>query len=219
MTERPAPSAGLEVDVDLQRGRRVFHLGLRSAAATIGVVGPSGAGKSTLLRVLAGLEPRARGRVVLGDTVFQDSPGRIFLPAWRRRVGWVPQDATLLPHRSVHDNLGWAGASSDEIAAIADELGIAGLLDRRPRNLSGGERQRVAIGRALLARPRLLLLDEPFSALDRDRRAGVIGVVGRKRAALGATLVLVTHDEADVAALCDEVWEVRDRALVRVDRT
>lgn len=207
----------LDVDVRLSKQGRAFEMHLVSTASSVGVTGPSGSGKTTLLRVLAGLEPKATGRVAFRGARWQDSASRRFLPPWKRRVGWVPQDATLLPHRSVRANLGWSGARPEAVRKMAGDLDIARVLDRRPRHLSGGERQRVALGRALLATPALLLLDEPFSALDHEARRLAMDVVSREAARAGSTIVLVSHSLEAVDSLTVERWEVGgDGGLSRV---
>jgi ABC-type molybdate transport system ATPase subunit len=199
----------VEIDVRLSLGPRDVTFALATDARAVAIVGPSGAGKSTLLRVVAGLERRATGTVTFQGASWL---GRgAFVPAWERGTGWVPQDALLFPHLSVRENLGYAARRPiDDIAAM---LGVDALLERMPRHLSGGERQRVALGRALAASPRLLLLDEPFSALDRPLRSRLGAAV---RAWTGETpMIVVTHDEADVAALADEVWELGEGGLSR----
>jgi len=203
--------AELHVDVEIPLGPRRLSLTLRSRCPAIAVVGPSGAGKSTLLRILAGLERRARGTVAFDSQTWQD-PAGAFVPAWRRGVGWVPQDGLLFPHLSVQENLAYAART--QVAPIARMLGIAALSARQPRKLSGGERQRVALGRALASAPRLLLLDEPFSALDRPLRSELGAAVARWAAEHAVFLVVVTHDSADVAALARESWEIVDDRLV-----
>jgi molybdate transport system ATP-binding protein len=202
----------LDIDVRLRLGPRTLTLALWSRAAAIGIVGPSGAGKSTLLRIVAGLEDRAEGRVALGGSAWQ-GPGT-FVPAWQRRVGWVPQDALLFPHLTVRANLAYAARTDP--TPLAATLEVGHLLDRYPRHLSGGERQRVALGRALATDPRLLLLDEPFSALDRPLRARIAPALSAWMATGDRRMLLVSHDAADVAALVDEVWEFREARLVRV---
>ena len=161
---------GLHVQVRVPLDTIELDVDWRPASDHVAILGPSGSGKSTLLRALAGLEPNAKGHVSFGDEVWLDSNAGIYTPAWERRVGWVPQDALLFPHLSLRENLAYAGAGPSEVESMAESLLLSDLLDRRPRFLSGGERQRVALGRALLSAPRMLLLDEPFSALDRVER-------------------------------------------------
>lgn len=197
--------AELLLDVTLALGPRTFRASMRSRSPKLALVGPSGAGKSTLLRVIAGVERRARGTVSFDGATWQDEAG-LFLPPWRRRVGWVPQDGVLFPHLTVRQNLGYAARL--EIAPVAELLGVTPLMDRYPRHLSGGERQRVALGRALASAPRLLLLDEPFSALDRPLRAQLGAAVAEWATAHGTSLLVVTHDPFDVAALAEETWEI-----------
>jgi molybdate transport system ATP-binding protein len=182
-------------------------------AVAIAIVGPSGSGKSTVLRILAGLEKRSVGRLAFRETTWQESATKQFVPPWERRVGWVPQDSILFPHLDVVGNLGWTGAIDPEIQEVADVLEIAPLLDRRSRNLSGGERQRVALGRAILSRPRLLLLDEPFAAVERRLRSRLAAEIRQLCRARRLPLVLVSHDEADVRVLADEVYELREGRL------
>ena len=197
---------GLHVQVRVPLDAIELDVDWRPESDHVAIVGPSGSGKSTLLRALAGLEPGAQGRVSFGDDVWLDSDSGVYTPAWERRVGWVPQDALLFPHLSLRENLAYAGAGQPEVERMAASLFLSDLLDRRPRFLSGGERQRVALGRALLSAPRMLLLDEPFSALDRPLRSEVAAMVRAFARDSGTPIVLVSHDEHDAELLADERW-------------
>jgi molybdate transport system ATP-binding protein len=203
----------MDVRLDLPGLR--LDLRLETRAPSIALVGSSGSGKTTALRILAGLESRAEGEVRFGGEVWQGE-GRAAVPPWERGVGWVPQHDLLFPHLSVRDNLGFAGANGDELAEVAGAMHLHSLLDRRPRKLSGGERQRVALGRALLSRPRLLLLDEPYSALDRSLRTGIQDWVREWAVSHDVPTVLVTHDDRDVRALAGETWELRGGRLTEL---
>ncbi len=205
----------LGLDFEIPLASKTMRVKLATESGAIAIVGPSGAGKSTILRVLAGVERRARGLVTFDDQRWQDDDTGTLVPPWRRRVGWVPQEVLLFPHLTVRDNLGYGGSSGAAVEDTAHLLQIMGLLERRPRRLSGGERQRVALGRALLTEPKLLLLDEPFSALDRPLRAELAHVVGQWSAQRGVPLVLVSHDEADAEVLAEERWHLSDGELVR----
>ena len=197
---------GLHVRVRVPLDAIDLDVDWRPDSDHVAILGPSGSGKSTLLRALAGLEPSAEGRVSFGDEVWLDSDSGVNMPAWERRVGWVPQDALLFPHLSLRENLAYAGTGQPEVERMAESLFLSDLLDRRPRFLSGGERQRVALGRALLSAPRVLLLDEPFSALDRPLRSEIAAMVRAFASETGTPIVLVSHDEHDAELLADERW-------------
>ena len=200
---------GLSVDITLAFG--TFQLALAETIALSGVTavfGPSGCGKSTLLRVIAGLERGARGRVALGDEAWQ-GPG-VFVPPERRKLAMVFQDARLFGHLSVAGNLQFAtkragnapGFAPDEVVKTLD---LAPLMTRRPAQLSGGEKQRVAIGRALLSRPRLLMLDEPFSALDSQRKAEILPYLERLAGEGRVPMLYVSHAVSEVARLATDI--------------
>ena len=171
--------------------------------------GPSGSGKSTILSIVAGLLRPDAGRVVLDGATLLDTAARVDVRAERRRCGVVFQDARLLPHLSVDANLRYGlrraprGATGPGVDAVVDLLGLAPLLTRRPRTLSGGERQRVALGRALLSRPRILLMDEPLAALDAPRKAEILPFLERLRDAAGLPILYVTHALDEVDRLAD----------------
>lgn len=204
---------GLKLDVEVPLDPHPLVARLETASATVAIVGPSGAGKSTLLRVLAGVERRARGVVEVDGETWLDSQAGTYVPPWLRGVGWVPQEGSLFPHLTVRDNLGYAGVSMEEVKATAAFLEVGELLARTPRWLSGGERQRVALGRALLASPRLLLLDEPFSALDRPLRAKLSELIREWAESRSVPIVLVSHDDEDTRILADERWHLADGEL------
>ncbi len=180
--------------------------------------GPSGAGKSTTLAAIAGLLRPDHGRIVVDGVTLGDTAAGIWLAPERRRVGLVFQDARLFPHMSVATNLryGLRRAPPGPIGFddVVDLLGIAGLLARRPHTLSGGERQRVAIGRALLAQPRLLLLDEPLASLDAGRKAEILPYLARLKASLRLPMIYVTHALDEVMRLADAIVLVADGAVV-----
>jgi len=188
-------------------------------AAASGICGPSGAGKTSLLELIAGLRRPAAGRVALDGEVLtdirSDSPVRgTFLPARHRRIGYVPQDGALFPHLSVRGNLLYGRRDGDVPAAVVEVLGLGPLLDRGIRQLSGGERRRVALGRALAAGPRLLLLDEPLSGLDGALRERVLGHLRMVRDELGVPMLYVSHDLTEVAALCSELLVIERGRVV-----
>ena len=208
---------GWALDVRVPLTARPLELTMETERTTVAVVGPSGAGKSTLLRVLAGVERRATGSVEFEGERWLDPMEGVLVAPWERGVGWVPQEASLFPHLTVRENLGYAGAETSAVEEMASLLEVHHLLGRRPRRLSGGERQRVAVGRALLRQPRLLLLDEPFSALDRPLRDKLAGIVRRWVDEAAVPLVLVSHDESDTQILADEHWHLSDGVIRRVE--
>lgn len=201
----------LSLDVHLRRGGFARHVRIEEDARIVALVGPSGAGKTTVLNAIAGLLRPQSGRIEVDGRVLYDSARGIDLPAHRRQVGYVFQDARLFPHLDVRGNLlyGRHGARGQEhrfeLDAVVDLLGIGALLGRRTANLSGGEAQRVAIGRALLSQPAILLLDEPLSALDEARRRELIPWLLRVRDATRLPMLYVSHHAGEVRQLADAV--------------
>ncbi|MDI6104165.1 ABC transporter ATP-binding protein [Actinoplanes sp. NEAU-A12] len=193
-------------------------MGLSVAAGSLtAVLGPSGCGKTTLLRCVAGLERLDAGQIRVADSVVE-GPGT-HVPAHRRRVALVPQEGALFPHLSVADNVGYgldrAQRRSGRIEEVLVLVGLEGYQRRMPHQLSGGQQQRVALARALAPRPRLVLLDEPFSALDAGLRASLRQDVRQALRRDGATAVLVTHDQAEALSLADHVVVMRAGRVVQ----
>ncbi len=179
---------------------------LVAAARVTAVFGASGAGKTSLLEIVAGLRRPATGRVVLNGRVLDDTAAGVHIPSRLRGVGYVPQDDTLFPHLSVAANLGYARAVSLAAATrVADVLELGPLLSRRPAGLSGGERRRVALGRALLSSPEVLLLDEPLTGLDAPLKERVLSYFVRIRDEFAIPTLYVSHAPEEVLALADEV--------------
>ena len=169
--------------------------------------GPSGVGKTSLLEAIAGLRRPAAGEIRIDDDVLFSSQHNISLAPERRRVGYVPQDALLFPHMSVDRNLRYGVRGRDgsiPVDSVIEALEIGHLLERDPRTLSGGERQRVALGRALVSGPRLLLLDEPLAALDVGLKDRILPYLRRVREQYGIPALVVSHDVFEVLTLCDE---------------
>lgn len=194
----------------------VLDVDVHTAMPRLGVFGPSGAGKSTLLQCLAGFTRPAVADVRCGDGVWHDTNAGRWQPARARRVGYLTQDALLFPHYTVEQNLRYsrAAAGGDRFADVVDALGVGPLLTRMPRTLSGGEQQRVALGRALLSDPALLLLDEPFTGLDDATRRSVTALLDTVHTHFHVPWVVISHTGADLVALADEVVVFREGAVV-----
>ena len=198
----------------VQLSREEFELQVDLAVPARGITvlfGVSGSGKTSLLRCVAGLERGARGTVRIGIETWQDDSTRVFLPTWARSLGYVFQEASLFEHLDVRGNLNYGLRRSalinaaEPLDSIIDLLGIRALLPRRADQLSGGERQRVAIARALATQPRLLLLDEPLTAIDNTRRYEIMPWLERLRDKLSTPMLYVTHSTDEVARLADHV--------------
>ncbi|MCT1352047.1 MULTISPECIES: sulfate/molybdate ABC transporter ATP-binding protein [unclassified Gordonia (in: high G+C Gram-positive bacteria)] len=217
--------ADLEVIIDLEvPALRVEHR--FAAGATTAVVGPNGAGKSTMLRAIAGLvRGDDRSRIVLGDRVFCDAT--TFVPPSRRGIALLSQDARLFPHLTVADNVAFAPSaqrlSRSEIRARVERwltaTEVTDLADRKPHQLSGGQSQRVAIARALAAQPRILLLDEPFRALDVDVASRLRALLRTLLADRDRTTIMVTHDPVDALGLADDILVLEDGRVVESGST
>lgn len=174
-------------------------------ARTTALFGPSGAGKTSLLEVVAGLRTPVAGRIELNRRIVFDAAANVFVPPRLRRVGYVAQDDALFPHLSVRQNVFYGAARAPKHAHAIEVLEIATLMDRGVRQLSGGERKRVALARALLSDPEILLLDEPLAGIDAALRTRVLEYLIRVRDEFPVPMLFVTHHREEVATLCDEV--------------
>jgi molybdate transport system ATP-binding protein len=200
----------IAVDIEAKLGEFPLNATFKSEAAVTALFGPSGVGKSSIINAIAGLIRPARGKIVVAGKTLYDSEVRIDLPAHKRGVRVVFQESRLFPHLNVRQNLLYgywmtgkkASPSLEEVTAL---LGIEHLLDRKPRTLSGGERQRVAIGRALLASPLALLLDEPLASLDDARKQEILPYLERLVAETRIPILYVTHAREEIARLAQAV--------------
>jgi molybdate transport system ATP-binding protein len=205
----------LRVDVFKQLGEFSIEASFTSEGRVTGLFGASGAGKTSLINMIAGLLKPDRGFIAIDDETLDDTAKRVHVPPYRRRIGYVFQDARLFPHLDVSQNLDYGrrmnGLARDPAseARITDLLDIGGLKDRRPGQLSGGERQRVALGRALLSKPRLLLLDEPLGSLDEGRKVEILPYLVRLRDEAGIPMVYVSHDAAELRQLATQIVMLR----------
>ena len=201
----------LTVEVEKKLGDFSLHVSFVSESGVTALFGASGTGKTSIISMIAGLMRPDRGRIVLDGEILFDDAKRIDVPAWKRHIGTVFQEGRLFPHLSVRHNLDYgrwmSGYAADPaaFAHVVELLDIGHLLDRRPGKLSGGERQRVAFGRALLMRPRLLLLDEPLASLDVARKQEILPYLERLRDDARVPMIYVSHDAAEVRRIANRV--------------
>jgi molybdate transport system ATP-binding protein len=203
----------MSLQVDIRRRLGAFSLDatFETSGRLTALFGPSGSGKTSLVNLIGGLLRPDEGRIIANGRVLADTAARIFLPKHRRRIGYVFQDARLFPHMTVGQNLRYgrfftpAAERYSDMEGVVQLLGIGHLLDRRPGLLSGGEKQRVAIGRALLASPRLILMDEPLASLDDRRKSEIMPYIERLRDETKIPIVYVSHSVAEVARLATDI--------------
>ncbi len=222
-------SIDIQVRKHMVSGDRKFELDVRfkSAAKRLALFGPSGAGKSLTLRAVAGLLRPDAGRIEINGRTLFDSQAGICLPARSRRVAYLFQDYALFPHLTVAQNIafglrrGWLNPPRREVTREAqrwvDAFELGAIVGSYPNEISGGQKQRVALARALMLQPDILLLDEPFSALDSQLRGKMRQELDALQRQLDVPMLLITHDPADVEALADEVFEVREGRVGRHD--
>ena len=212
----------MSLSVEIAHTAGAFRLEVRAqlVGGLTALVGPSGSGKTTLLNIVAGLTRATHAVISIDGEVLADTSARKWLPPHRRRLGYVFQDPRLFPHLTVRQNLLYGrwfsrqDSGAIEPEEVIDLLNLSALLQRRPSRLSGGEQQRVALGRALLTTPRLLLLDEPLSSIDQAHRLEILPYLDRIRAAYKMPVVYVTHTWAEVAARADQVLQLEAGRVV-----
>lgn len=210
-------NAQLKVDIRHQRGDFVLEARFTAQARITALSGPSGAGKTTLLHIIAGLIRPDEARIILGGKVLEDTKAGIFLPPHQRGTACVFQEARLFPHLTVRQNLLYSrlfsrdrdkNAGEEALQSVLDLLGLAPFLHRSPQSLSGGEKQRVAIGRALLANPRLLIMDEPLASLDAARKAEIFPYLERLRDETGIPILYVSHNREEIMRLASFIVRI-----------
>jgi molybdate transport system ATP-binding protein len=201
----------LHVDIRHRLGAFSLDAAFETSGRLTALFGPSGSGKTSLVNLIGGLLRPDEGRIVADGRELADTAARIFVPRHKRRIGYVFQDARLFPHMTVRQNLRYgrfftpASARYGDVDGVVELLGLGHLLDRRPGLLSGGEKQRVAIGRALLASPRLILMDEPLASLDDRRKAEIMPYIERLRDETKVPIVYVSHSVSEVARLATDI--------------
>jgi molybdate transport system ATP-binding protein len=208
----------IRADFSLRQGAFVLEIHQDFAADTLALVGPSGAGKTSFIEAVAGIRTPIAGTIGLDGRVVFSAAARVNVPARHRRIGYVPQDALLFPHLDVRRNVlyGAAAAGPLPLARVIDMLEIGALLTRRVDRLSGGERQRVALARALMTAPSLLVLDEPFAALDPSLRERVVSDLQRVRDEARLPMIVASHDPGVVDAIADAIVELRGGQVTAV---
>ena len=210
------------VDVALALGSFHLDVAFENDEGITALFGRSGAGKSTTINLIAGLARPDRGRIALDGTALVDTERGIFVPPYRRHVGLVFQDAQLFPHLTVRQNLlfgRWFASPknhSASFASVVETLGISHLLQRKPNGLSGGEKQRVALGRALLAAPKFLLMDEPLASLDMERKLEILPLIERLREEFRVPIVYVSHSVDEVARLASRVVVMEQGRVIAI---
>ena len=214
----------LTLDVTMRQHSFVLDVRESASVEVLGLFGPSGSGKTSLLEAIAGIRTPDEGEIRVGDRRLFSSKDRINVPARDRHIGYVPQDALLFPNMDVTENIRYGEHAAGrqpkprgDFDALIKILDLEPLLDRRVQNLSGGEKQRVAMARALMTHPSILLLDEPLAAVDRERRELILPYVLRIRKEMHVPLIYVTHDASELNAIADRVLHLQGGRVVSVN--
>jgi molybdate transport system ATP-binding protein len=213
------PQSALQIAINHSQGAFELDVSFEADGGLTAILGASGSGKTMLVNAIAGLVRPGRGRITLEGILLTDLPGGVFLPPHQRRIGYVFQDGRLFPHLTVRQNLTcgtWFASrrrAVDDFGRITRLLGLEALLDRSPERLSGGEKQRVAIGRALLSAPRLLIMDEPLASLDEPRKNEIMPFIERLRDEVRLPIIYVTHSTAEAARLATTVAVLQNGKL------
>lgn len=203
----------MTIEASLKKGLKYFDLDVSFSCAKnnmLVMIGPSGGGKTTIIRMLAGLGKPAEGRIIFDNEIWLDSAQNINLTPQKRRLGYVFQDYNLFPHLNLFDNAAFAAVDKKEVDELFSIFKIGHLKKRKPHMVSGGERQRCAICQALARHPRILLLDEPFSALDAVTRRGLREELKNLKGNMSFPIIYVTHDITEALYLADEILPVVD---------
>ena len=208
----------MELNVSIKKKLPHFDLDVSFScrrSRLLALVGPSGAGKTTIIRILAGLDRPDEGRITYNNEVWVDTDKKICVPPQERHLGYVFQEYTLFPHLTVAGNVAFAAADKGDVDSLLRRFNIEHLKDRKPDKISGGERQRCAICQAMARHPRLLLLDEPFSALDAVTRQGLRAELRTLKQDLSIPVIHVTHDISEALYLADDVLPLVGGRIVR----
>ena len=208
-------------NIDYKIGESHFNYNLKVDSSIIGIYGESGSGKTTLIKLMSGLETPNNGKIKYNDTVIFDKENKINMPVHKRKIGIVFQEHYLFPHLTIKNNLLYnrsikksTKSSLESFDSIISMLDIKDLIMRKPHQLSGGERQRVAIGRMLLSKPNLILLDEPFSNLDKNKRSQIISYLLKINYMLTIPLIIISHDLEDILKLTHTIVVIKKRTVL-----
>ena len=188
----------IHLNLDLGFSERDVHIS--ESGQSLGLMGATGSGKSSIAKAILGIQDHVKGLINIGDQVFLDSTSGIFVPVWKRGMSYLPQDYQLIPHLTVEKNILFP-KNAQWVKEVIEELQLTSLIHRMPRHLSGGEKQRVALARALSQSSKLVILDEPFSALDKKMKKNCLNFVNKYLKSKGLLSVIISHNQQELEAL------------------